>query len=102
MQISDAAKVMLENGLKTKEADTIKLSVSELENGNNALKMELVNASSEDKPTLINEISVIMDTVTDAMLSNIIFDVQNGELVMNSSCSCDSGCASCGGGCGSH
>ena len=95
MQITDNAKVVLEQMMKEQNMNALTFAIQEIE-GQPQLSMDLAAVSEPDM--VINGLNVMMDYETFVTLQDIMIDFVDGRLVLyNTASSC--GCGGCGGDC---
>lgn len=97
MQITDSAKVLLEQMLEEEKQNCIQFFLQDA----GCHKRLCMNFISVSEGNQINGIYVEMDNETSYMLQEIILDAQDGSLMIASTApagGCGSGCGGCGGG----
>lgn len=90
MKITDEAKSILINELKSKGYDCLKASLQKSCCGS-SLVFSMSKLSSNDKPASINGVSVLMDDKTQARAETVTLEVKNGELIIRDDAA-SSGC----------
>lgn len=85
MEITEQAKLKLEQILSANKCDALKVTLQRSCCGS-SLMFELANKKASDTVEMINGISVIMDSNAKKNSEKAVVDIKNGELIVSSSC----------------
>lgn len=86
MEITNEAKVLIEEKLAAKKANAIRLRTIRSCCGA-SLRFELVALDQQDQPVKINGLSVLMDDETRAWIDTVTIGAANGRLTLHDSAS---------------
>lgn len=95
MKITDEAKTIIEEALASNECDCLQVSPVQSCCGT-SLNFGLSKLQADDKPVLINGISVLMDKEAQTRAEKITLAAENGELTLQDDTpSCCGGSSCC-------
>ncbi|MFA6619963.1 MAG: hypothetical protein WCS90_02400 [Bacilli bacterium] len=91
MKITDKAKALLKEALASNKCDALQ-ALQEKSCCGTYLVFNLTKLDANEKPVIINDIPVIMDSDAQERAEKVTIDVENGELVARDDAASSCGC----------